>query len=156
MSKQCPVCARASAAVTWRKTYANHTHVLADTEHRRRLLGRIAACIARCHNPKTANYAAYGGRGVRVHPEWYTAGRSKDEATAGRSAFLAHLVTLPGWDDPLLDMDRIETDGNYEPGNLRFIPMGENRGSNKRTVRAMQQRIFELEARIRHLEQRAE
>ena len=73
-----------------------------------------------------------------------------------RGAFLAHLLTLDGWDVPANDIDRMDVNRGYEPGNLRFIPMGENRGSNKRTVRAMQQRIFELEARIRHLEQRAE
>ena len=144
-STRCNSCAK-KAAGHWRKNFWAYAHICPDDAHRRRLLNRISAANTRCHSPTAKQYEAYGGRGIVVYAPW-----RKD-----RGAFLAHLLTLDGWDVPANDIDRMDVNRGYEPGNLRFIPMGENRGSNKRTVRAMQQRIFELEARIRHLEQRAE
>jgi hypothetical protein len=43
-------------------------------------------------------------------------------------------------------MDRINVDGHYEPGNIRFV----SRSDNLRNKR----KIADLEARIRYLEQR--
>ena len=43
-------------------------------------------------------------------------------------------------------MDRIDVNGNYEEGNIRFVSRSEN-AKNKR-------HIADLEARIRHLELR--
>jgi hypothetical protein len=67
-----------------------------------------------------------------------------------RRAYLAYLITLPGWDDPSLELDRVDVDKGYERGNLRFITKRENR-NNQRSVRELQQRVDELEARLRHL-----
>lgn len=143
-STQCAVCARKTAAQTWSKRYSSYADVLPDVEHRRRLLNRIASAIQRCGNPNTVNYEGYGHRGITVLPEW----------VKNRRAFLQHLLTLDGWDNPLLDMDRIDVDKGYEPGNLRFVTRAEN-NLNRRTVKEMQRRIDALEARLRHLERRA-
>ena len=143
-STRCNACAKKQAGY-WRKTYHGYADIVADDAHRRRLLDRISACINRCHNPKDGGYENYGGRGIEVHAAW----------REDRRGFLAHIAALEGWDNPKLDLDRIEVNAGYQPGNLRFITRREN-CNNKRTVREMQQRIFELEARIRHLEQRAE
>jgi hypothetical protein len=43
-------------------------------------------------------------------------------------------------------MDRVDVDGHYEPGNIRFV----SRRDNLRNKR----KIADLEARIRHLELR--
>lgn len=86
-------------------------------------------------------YEHYGARGIRIYAAWL----------ADRRAFLAHLVTLDGWDVPSLELDRIDVNKGYEPGNLRFVSRSENL-RNKRQVGVMQARILELEARVRYLE----
>ena len=68
-----------------------------------------------------------------------------------RRAFLKYLVTLEGWDVPVLEIDRIDVNKGYEPDNLRFVTRAKNL-DNKRKVRTMQQRIIDLETRVRHLE----
>lgn len=143
-STRCGMCAR-KASGYWRKSYSGYADVCPDDAHRTRLLDRISAAINRCGNPSDSGYHNYGGRGILVHQPWQT----------DRRAFLAHLLTLDGWDKPENDMDRIEVNRGYEPGNIRFIPAGQNRGSNKRTVKEMQQRIADLEARLRSAERGA-
>lgn len=124
-----------------------HADICPDKARSVWLRQRIANCKARCHNPRHQSYANYGGRGIFVHPEW----RPK---RAGTRAFLAYLLTLPGSDDPTLEMDRIDNEKGYEPGNIRFITQRAN-CNNRRSLRAMQQRVDELEARLRHCECRA-
>jgi hypothetical protein len=71
-----------------------------------------------------------------VYPEW----------RSDRAAFLRYVQTLDGWDTPVFEMDRTDVDGNYEPGNIRFVSRSDNL-CNKR-------KVADLEARIRHLELR--
>ncbi len=61
----------------------------------------------RCHNPKMKFYSYYGGRGISVCPEW----------RHDYSAFLAHIGRRPSSE---YSLDRINNDGNYEPGNVRW------------------------------------
>lgn len=119
--------------------FFKYASILPDDEHRRRLLNRLAACRNRCHNPKDAGYRNYGARGIRVYGPWL-----EDKAK-----FLAYVITLPGWDNPALELDRTHNDRGYEPGNLRFITKRDNI-NNRRTVRELQARVEELEARLRH------
>jgi hypothetical protein len=63
-----------------------------------------------------------------------------------RAEFLRYAQTLDGWDNPAFEMDRIDVDGHYAPGNIRFVSRSDNL-HNKR-------KIADLEARVRHLEQR--
>lgn len=137
-STRCRTCARPVAANS-RKLYNGYVYICPDDKLRSRLLGRISAAIQRCRDPKDKGFPNYGGRGVRVHPPWVEA----------RHEFLAYLMTLEGHDDPKLDMDRIDTDGNYEPGNLRFVTRAVNT-NNRRTVQRLQYELDQLKARLRH------
>lgn len=141
-STRCNSCAKKAARQTRDKLYYGYKDVIADDEHRRRLLNRISSCHSRCFNPNNKGFPNYGGRGISVF--W---GRD-------RRAFLAHLVTLRGWDDPSLDLDRIDVDGDYAPGNLRFITRSEN-CFNKRKMQDKEAEIAALRERIRHLERGA-
>ena len=132
-STRCPVCAKSAAA---KKRFWKYSEALPNDEHRTRLLNRLSAQITRCHNPNDVGFPHYGGRGIKVCELW----------RADRSEFLRYAQSLEGWDNPKLDIDRIDVDGNYEPGNIRFVSRSEN-ARNKR-------KITDLEARIRHLELR--
>jgi hypothetical protein len=67
--------------------------------------------IARCTNEKHPLYKFYGARGIKVWQPWID--------TPIR--FADYLVTLEGWGDPNLWLDRIDNNGHYEPNNLRFV-----------------------------------
>ena len=137
-STRCNACAK-KASGYWRKDFFQYADACPDDAHRRRLLSRLSACKNRCHNPKDSAFANYGGRGISLYAPWL----------ADKAAFLRYVLTLDGWDQPRLELDRIDVDGDYAPGNLRFATRKQNNG-NKRSVRKMQQRILDLEARLRH------
>lgn len=137
-STRCNTCAK-HASARWRKEWHRYADICPDASHRRRLCNRISACLNRCHNPNDKAFYNYGGRGICVHEPW----------RSDRPAFLRYLVGLPGWNAPELELDRIDVDRGYEPGNLRFIGRRANR-NNVRRVRDLQARIDELERHFRH------
>lgn len=69
----------------------------------------------RCSNPNSKDYFYYGQRGIGVCPEW-------DTVFGGFEAFLEHIGPRPS---DLHTVDRIDTDGNYQPGNVRWATRAE-------------------------------
>jgi hypothetical protein len=144
-TKRCIVCSKVQTNKS-RKKFWGYVDILEDDNHRFRLLSRISAALQRCHNPNDKNYPNYGGRGIHVFEPWRN-------GTEGRRGFLAHLITLDGWDIPNYDMDRIDTDKGYEPGNIRFVTRSQN-AYNKRKVQTLQSSCDEREVYIIQLEER--
>lgn len=68
--------------------------------------------IGRCYKPDHARYPEYGGRGIRVCDAWLPS------APMGREAFVEHMGPKP--DGHVLG--RHNTAGNYEPGNVAWMP----------------------------------
>jgi hypothetical protein len=144
-STRCRTCAIKKGAST-RKEFYGFADVCPDDDLRRRLMNRISACLNRCHNPNDSGYASYGGRGIHVFEPWRT----------DRKAFLAYLMTLPEVSNAArLDMDRINTEEGYEPGNIRFVSRQVN-VRNKRQVNALSMRILKLEQELKRLKDEAE
>lgn len=135
---RCNACAKLQARRTVQK-YLGFADIVPDNNERKRLMGRFSAAVSRCHNPLNAGYASYGARGIFVDPKW----------RANKRLFLEHVIGLPGWRDATLDIDRIDVDGPYGPGNIRFVTRSEN-AKNKRRVDTLSQRVLELERRLRH------
>ncbi len=75
----------------------------------------------RCLYPSHQNYRLYGGRGIKVCERWLHSFPN----------FLADMGEKP---TPKHTIDRIDPDGNYEPGNCRWATMAEQ-ADNKRTTR---------------------
>lgn len=64
---------------------------------------------SRCLNHKSVGFEYYGGRGITVCSEWVTSFKSFYDFAINN-----------GW-VPGLEIDRVDNDGNYEPGNCRFV-----------------------------------
>jgi hypothetical protein len=76
----------------------------------------------RCFNPNAPNYKYYGGKGVSIFDEW----------RHNFQTFYDWAMTN-GYTEGLV-IDRIDSDGDYCPGNCRWITQSENArlANNKR------------------------
>lgn len=64
----------------------------------------------RCSNNRNPAFKNYGARGISVCPEWEDSFET----------FYAYVSTLPHFGEKGRSLDRIDNDGNYEPGNVRW------------------------------------
>lgn len=75
----------------------------------------------RCYLPSNKTYHNYGGRGIKVCDRWLNSFQ----------AFFGDLGERPS---PQHSIERIDTNGNYEPGNCRWATAKEQ-GENRRDTR---------------------
>ena len=82
---------------------------------------RLTAAKQRCENTNDPEYRNYGARGIRFcFPSVTAAG--------------LYLIEQYGLPDRSLELDRIDTNGDYAPGNLRFVTRKENLSNRRKTV----------------------
>ena len=90
--------------------------------------------IYRCHNPNCDAYERYGGRGIEVCPRW-------------RESFENFLSDMGFRPSPDYSLDRIDNDGDYEPGNVQWASSKEQmcnrRGNVKLTYQGKTQALSE-------------
>lgn len=80
--------------------------------------------ITRCYSHNNKVFKNYGGRGVNVTKVW----RGPD----GFAAFLSHVGLRPS---PKHSLDRYpNTNGNYEPGNVRWATRTEQNQNTRRNI----------------------
>ena len=79
--------------------------------------------IGRCENPKDHKFPVYGGRGISVCNRW-------------RESFEAFSEDMGPRPSPRHSIDRIDVNGNYEPGNCRWATPREQ-SRNTRTNRPL-------------------
>ena len=75
----------------------------------------------RCYSESCIQYKNYGGRGIKVCDEWMYDFMS----------FYEHVKDLPNYMEDGYSIDRINNDGNYEPGNIRWADW-HTQAANKR------------------------
>ena len=79
---------------------------------------------ARCYNPNNKYYKDYGGRGISIYPAWI------DDF----QAFYDYVSALEHYGEDGYTLDRINNDGNYEPGNLRWATQKEQHRNTRKNV----------------------
>ena len=75
----------------------------------------------RCFNPNIPSYQHYGARGITICDDWL------DDP----SQFLLYVETHLGPCPDGCSLDRIDNDGNYEPGNIQWANK-QQQNNNKR------------------------
>lgn len=67
--------------------------------------------LKRCESPKDKSFPSYGGRGIKVSPEWHDFMQFWDDMGATYQEGLS--------------IERIDVNGNYEAGNCTWIPFSD-------------------------------
>lgn len=116
--ERCAACSQRATAE------AQKIGVIENDGIRQLWLHRRSGAISRCYDPKHKAYPNYGGRGISVYAPW----------VADKLEWLRYAITLPGWDNPKLDIDRVDNEGDYAPGNIRLVSRSEN-ANNRRSTR---------------------
>lgn len=97
----------------------------------------------RTGNPNDPRYGDYAGRGISMHPAW------RESYERFRDDLLAECGPWPGkgW-----SLDRVDNDGNYEPGNVRWATgktqIRNQRGVDRQVVAALETTETRLEAAL--------
>jgi hypothetical protein len=79
----------------------------------------------RCYNPKQRGFKNYGGRGIAMWPPW------RDSA----ARFVRDLVKAIGYCPKGHSIDRINNDGNYEPGNVQWATRKQQNNNTRKNRR---------------------
>jgi hypothetical protein len=82
--------------------------------------------LARCVNATCKHYDQYGGRGITVCDRW----RFGEDGKTGFECFFEDVGPRPEG----LTLDRIDPDGNYEPGNCRWATRRRQQQNQRRSI----------------------
>ena len=85
--------------------------------------------LQKCRNPKDPNYRYYGGRGISVCSRWDSYKNFHDDVGPHPGAGMT--------------LDRIDNDGDYEPGNVRWATR-QTQARNRGYCKVDEAKAFEI------------
>lgn len=90
----------------------------------------------RCHNPNYHNYSDYGARGINVFDAWRRSNSlSKEDNLKKCKLFEQYIRDNLGYrPSEEYSLDRIDNNGNYEPGNLKWSTRKEQANNQRKTI----------------------
>lgn len=91
----------------WRRTIRGHLWSIFD------------AMLQRCNNPKCSGYKNYGGRNIKIKFK-------------NHEEFISYCIDKLQIDPRGLEIDRINNDGHYKKGNIRFVTHKENNNNRRK------------------------
>lgn len=109
--------------------FSKEVHLKATTTHglvNSPVYGIWRNMLNRCRNPNDKRWLSYGGRGITVCAGW------KDFTNF-------HNWAMSSGFSKGLTLERVQVDGNYEPGNCSWIPREEQSCNRTNTVRVLYQ-----------------
>jgi hypothetical protein len=121
-----------------RRKWRYPTHCINEVGESRsnRIYNVWATMVNRCTNKKRSEYKYYGGRGIKVCDEWLNYDNFYEWAyfTGYNEDAKQGVCTL----------DRIDTDGNYEPSNCRWVTMKIQQRNRRNNVKINDKLVIEL------------
>lgn len=122
-----PVCKKCRKIYD-QKYYQDHQQqcLTKDKEYRETIIGclhgRFTGIKHRCNNLNNINYKNYGGRGIKCLFE-------------NADKFVDYIINELQIDPRGLQIDRIDNNGHYEPGNIRFVTRSENQRNKRKNIK---------------------
>lgn len=115
--------AKIESTARWNRVY-KHKHGNAGS----RLYRVWGGMKKRCYNPNDSAYQYYGARGISICDDWL------NDFSQFREWAMAN-----GYDETAkhgeCTIDRIDVDGNYEPGNCRWVSIAEQNRNRRKKVK---------------------
>lgn len=88
----------------------------------------------RCYDPNSIGFKHYGGRGIVVCDQW-------------KGSFLTFYADMGKRPDGM-SLDRIDVNGNYEPGNCRWATQKQQVLNRRNTINPNDERMTLLQIRM--------